>query len=138
MLQKPEKVDRRTSSTSKTNNRNKRQQQKANKREEEQGKVLNKPPQTKPKFEYGKNGRRIRAKEDVSVMKPQRDRQARDDDRPAVSAGEIVSQETGNLRGQGDLREYFAKNEFLVVSDWGDEYLSAAFGPMKKYSFDRC
>ena len=38
-----------------------------------------------------------------------------------------------HLRGQGGLRENFSEIDFLIVLDIGDGYLSAAFGPMKKY-----
>ena len=48
------------------------------------------------------------------------------------NSAEIVSfQEM--LRGQGGLRENFSEIEFFIVSDRGYQYLSDAFGPMKKY-----
>ena len=38
-----------------------------------------------------------------------------------------------SLRGPGGLHENFSEIDFLIVSDGGDEYLTAAFCPMKKY-----
>ena len=44
----------------------------------------------------------------------------------------IISTQQG-LRGPGGLHEKFSETNFLVVSDRGDQYLSDAFGPMKKW-----